>query len=241
MDNTAATKLLLWYASLFTLLFFANGLYNPLIAKCTALYWSIDLLTWIGLPGLALWHLNHRFQISPPALLRFLHFGKDLKIGWGHIPLLVILAAFIITVLRFTQLILHYSYAPDIFEPYFSYHEVLPTLPSRRETIIVYFALSAGILEEVVYRGLPYHLIDYLRNRPFLYVLSTSGIFSLLHWEQNIWGLVSTYIFGVIFATLYLKSQNIILPMILHAITNIFFFHSLTFAVIDYGFFYIFS
>jgi CAAX protease family protein len=94
-------------------------------------------------------------------------------------------------------------------------------LPVTREERRWYFivSLTAGICEEVVYRGF---LIHYLMGAPAmlhvgLAVVGSSLIFGLGHLYQGIRGMIGTTVLGLVFAILYLITGNLAIPILLHA------------------------
>jgi uncharacterized protein len=79
--------------------------------------------------------------------------------------------------------------------------------------------LSAGICEEIMYRGF---LLHYLHIAPFhlslLWALASSSlIFGIGHLYQGPAGAVSTVVVGALFGMMYLMTGNLILPIVVHA------------------------
>ena len=94
-------------------------------------------------------------------------------------------------------------------------------LPVTREERRWYFIVSitAGICEEVVYRGF---LIHYLMGAPAnpsvtLAVVISSLIFGIGHIYQGVRGAIGTAILGLVFAALFVITGNLALPILLHA------------------------
>jgi uncharacterized protein len=79
--------------------------------------------------------------------------------------------------------------------------------------------LTAGICEEVVYRGFLFH---YLHIAPFhlslMWALAVSTlIFGIGHLYQGAAGAASTVVAGALFGMMYLMTGNLILPIVVHA------------------------
>lgn len=98
-------------------------------------------------------------------------------------------------------------------------------LPSTREERRWWWlvCLSAGICEEILYRGFLLHYFHFL---PFhltwvVALLLSSMIFGVGHLYQGIAGGVQTVVLGFILGTLFLMTGNLLLPMIVHALLDL--------------------
>ncbi len=96
-----------------------------------------------------------------------------------------------------------------------SYAYLFPaTWTERRWWVLV--GLTAGICEEVLFRGF---LLHYLRGwMNFTLALAVAAlIFGLQHLYQGAKGVASTTVLGGLFGLLFLLSGSLLLPMALHA------------------------
>jgi len=95
-------------------------------------------------------------------------------------------------------------------------------LPHTRAELMWFSTLSitAGICEELLYRG---YLIWYLRSDcgVILALVLAAFAFGIGHAYQGIHGVVLTTIAGLILGGLYLATGFILLPMIVHALTDL--------------------
>ena len=87
----------------------------------------------------------------------------------------------------------------------------------RRWWILV--ALTAGICEEILFRGF---LLHYLHTSPWALSLTSalllsSAIFGLQHFYQKASGAITSAVAGVIFGLLFLLSGNLLFPIVFHA------------------------
>jgi membrane protease YdiL (CAAX protease family) len=87
----------------------------------------------------------------------------------------------------------------------------------------VFVAITAGICEEVVFRGFMLH---YLHVFPWtlnltLALLISSVIFGLNHLYQGAGGVAGTAIVGILFGLLFLLTGNLLLPIILHGVMDL--------------------
>lgn len=87
----------------------------------------------------------------------------------------------------------------------------------------VFIALTAGICEEVLFRGF---LLHYMHVFPWklsltLSLLVAAVIFGLQHLYQGLAGAASTVVVGLIFGLLFIFSGTLLLPIIFHAIMDL--------------------
>ena len=83
--------------------------------------------------------------------------------------------------------------------------------------------LTAGIGEEVIYRGF---LLHYLHVAPFhwswtLALAVSSVIFGIGHLYQGIAGGASTVVVGFLFGLMFLATGNLLLPIVVHAVMDL--------------------
>ena len=92
--------------------------------------------------------------------------------------------------------------------------------PGREFRHFCGLSITAGVVEETVYRGfLLWYLVQVLPLWAAL--LLSSAVFGLGHGYQGIGGAVRTGLAGLAFAGLYVLSGSIWLPMVGHAVLNI--------------------
>jgi uncharacterized protein len=99
-----------------------------------------------------------------------------------------------------------------------------PLLPeSRRERLwFVAVSVSAGICEEIVYRG---WLLAFLHGTcgldGSLLIVAAAALFGLGHVYQGVLGVVGTAYVGAVLAGLYVASGSLLLPIILHVLIDV--------------------
>jgi membrane protease YdiL (CAAX protease family) len=83
-------------------------------------------------------------------------------------------------------------------------------------------AISAGICEEVVFRGWP---LSILHGQVGLdgtaLVLVAAALFGLAHAYQRITGVILTAIAGAFFCVLYVKTGSLLVPIVLHILIDL--------------------
>jgi membrane protease YdiL (CAAX protease family) len=87
----------------------------------------------------------------------------------------------------------------------------------------VFICITAGVCEETLFRGF---LLHYLYVFPWTLNLTvalviSSAIFGLNHLYGGISGVVSSAVTGFLFGLLFLLTGNLLLPMVLHAVTDL--------------------
>jgi membrane protease YdiL (CAAX protease family) len=99
---------------------------------------------------------------------------------------------------------------------------ILPrTAEERRWFVLV--AITAGVCEEILYRGF---LIHYFRELPVSIgligaLILSSCVFGFAHLYQGVVGIVQTTVLGAIFGLIFIVTGSLLLPMILHALIDL--------------------
>lgn len=99
---------------------------------------------------------------------------------------------------------------------------ILPgTAEERRWFVLV--AITAGVCEELLYRGF---LIHYFRELPvhiglIAALILSACVFGMAHLYQGIVGIIQTAILGAIFGILFVATGSLLLPMVLHAVIDL--------------------
>ncbi len=99
---------------------------------------------------------------------------------------------------------------------------ILPVTGDER-TWFAIVSLTAGICEEVLYRGF---LIRYLSDSPWHIGLGTTVVissvaFGLAHGYQGLPGILATALLGALMAIIFLVTRSLWLPMALHAVVDL--------------------
>jgi membrane protease YdiL (CAAX protease family) len=184
-----------------------NGLYLPRVADEPLLYWSAELAQWIVLPSVCLIAL-HALAGVPPA-----RYG--LRSGGGNDRPQRILALSVPTAAVLWAV---YTGASTLFwelipvgPPSFGYENLVPAGTFMKAAVVLYFAATAGFVEEVTFRGLPLAACgpDPGTRAIAAYVLGSALLFSLIHWENGVPELLATFLYGVAAALLYLRLGNL--------------------------------
>ena len=97
------------------------------------------------------------------------------------------------------------------------YSDLLP-VTKREKKIWSYVSLTAGVTEEIIYRGFLLFAFSYLfpHLSIWLVIILSSLLFGLAHTYQGAAGVIKTTIVGIIFSCLYIGMGSIIPLIILH-------------------------
>jgi membrane protease YdiL (CAAX protease family) len=201
----------------------ANGWYLEAVYRYSApLFWTLDLLHFMVVPAVCCWLLWKNAGVAPSRyglgriatqrgalreLLAYAGVAVAFVAGYG---LLHNLAA---------------AFSPLLWSgSAFSYQRAIPAGGAVATATLLYLALSAGLSEELVYRGLPaLYLESRLAPSAFarVYPLASAAVFAAIHWEQGSQELFATFLFGLMAAWLYMKVRNLWPLVFAHALTDL--------------------
>jgi len=92
---------------------------------------------------------------------------------------------------------------------FFQYKSIVPESGILYFAVTIYLGLSAGLVEEFLFRGLLYRAFSGFRHSLALFLVILPILFSLVHWENGLAKLASTYIVGIFMAIAYLGLRNL--------------------------------
>ena len=206
-----SNKITLYSISIIFALGVVNGFYKePLFNISKYAFWAQDFIHFVLLPIVILLYLYKRCNLHPKQ------YGLIKPGKLYPLPELVgasLFTAFIlyITYISVYGVSLKVATSYGYIKPYFSYHSVIPegilNLP-----VVIYLALTAAVVEEIIFRGIPYKLIfenKQIRNKKSVYILITSFLFAVIHWESGYPNAISAFVFGLLAAWLYHVYKNL--------------------------------
>ena len=98
---------------------------------------------------------------------------------------------------------------------------LLPSGP-RERLLFAAVAISAGVCEEVVFRGwLLCTLHNVIGLNGTTLVLVAAACFGLVHFYQGATGMIVTAIAGILFTFLYVQSGSLLVPILLHILIDL--------------------
>jgi membrane protease YdiL (CAAX protease family) len=166
--------------------------------------------------------------------------GKDIGFAWpgihteplGRVATWIVL----IVVLLYTAALLYYAigyrFSTKIREQTdkamqehsekAGFSDILP-VTAREKKWWTFVSLTAGITEEIIYRG--FLLFAFSTLFPewsiWLVILASSALFGLAHTYQGMDGVVRTGLVGFGFALLYVATGSLLLPIVLHFLVDL--------------------
>jgi membrane protease YdiL (CAAX protease family) len=202
------TDAILLACATFVLPSIADGVYKELLFRISpGLFWFGDFCKFVLIPAVALVWLRARANVGPSGYgLRRRGRNESRALLLGTILLSTLLLGAVY------QIGLRYGWV--LFRPTpptFMYANAAPD-GWRHWPVVLYFALTAGFVEEVFARGLTLLYFEERFGRSFPhagYVIGTALVFGLFHWENGIHEILATFAFGLLAAALYLHLRNL--------------------------------
>jgi len=188
----------------FVLLGLVNSAWRSPDAK--VLFWLADLSQFVILPVAIVILLARKFKIGPPDY-GFTSIQKSGASAFNLITLawvtLLLFAAYELTS-RYLWLYGHFT-RPEVV-----YRHFIPSGVAR-PYVTVYFALTAALVEEMVYRGLFWRALAGLssRYRVGLYIIGSSMLFAAIHWENGWPEVIAAGVFGIGACVIYLRIHTL--------------------------------
>jgi len=107
---------------------------------------------------------------------------------------------------------------------YSTFQSVANNFP-KYSKYFLYILISAGFGEEILFRGFLFRQFNIIfpefKYKTALIIILSAILFSLPHLYQGLSGLIMTFIFGLIFAIVYVKSNyNLWITIILHGLVD---------------------
>ena len=124
-----------------------------------------------------------------------------------------------------SQLLAFNIFEKDFLDFAYIYNEKIPDDGFMRYSIIVYFSITAGFVEEFFYRGilkLSFSNIDYSKVS---YYLLSGFLFGIVHWHSGIYTVFPAFIVGIYAAIAYINIGSLWPLIIGHTLTDFVYFY----------------
>jgi membrane protease YdiL (CAAX protease family) len=183
-----------------------NGYVNASIAQWPAVYWSFEFACWIVVPILVLGTLYRSCGLRPS------HIGLNGTIFGRRSMGLVILTCVVLSPLTLwiykNSLNYFATFLPN--EGLFQYSSIVPPGGPVRTLVVIYLATTAGVVEEVFFRGLLYNVSAFLSSRVVpLFLIVSPLLFAAIHWESGPANTAAAYLVGLFAAAVYVVMRNL--------------------------------
>ena len=196
--------------------FLLNGFVTPAIYQNFVLYWLFDLTIWILIPVTVFTALDRH------ANLHLHEFGLNSRIAKiESVTAVALLSILIIPVLYVVYFLPFTLFSSDLIStPRFSYQQVLPESQLARVLVAGYFGVTAGLVEELLFKGLLFRLIKDLKAAHLIFVFTSSILFAAAHWESGATNLYAAFVYGFVTSLIYLGLKNLWPLVVGHAILD---------------------
>jgi Type II CAAX prenyl endopeptidase Rce1-like len=171
-------------------------------------FYLVDLLQWVATP-LLVW-----FLLLRPSGVMLKDFGLDFSPYRGKLlesSGRFAFVTFLLWIADFPVRHIAYRYLWQ-YAGTFGYGNAIPASLPWHGLVVVYFAITAGFIEEIVFRGLPWAYLSRTIRGPglnFWYITLTSLLFAAVHSEQGPHGVIAAFSYGIMTALLYTKLKNL--------------------------------
>ena len=92
---------------------------------------------------------------------------------------------------------------------------------------VIYLAVSAGIFEEIVYRGIAISQLKKISQNTLFLVASSTFLFVIIHWSNGMVTWIQAAIFGSFWAYSFIKTGRLLPIMIAHFLYNLCYIYGL--------------
>ena len=220
-----------------------DGFFMPELVRSTWAFVAYDIAKFIALPGAMLYYLRRRLLLGFTELC-FIGRGSEYR-GWELAVLTFWWAGFLYLVFLLGEPLvmiplglllapLHWALSllvelPELdlqFASHFGYNMALPDNAMLRVVVALFFSVTAGVVEEIFFRGLFRQMVSALLGPAAVktYIFGSALIFGLAHWEQGSVGLYRATAFGLAAAILYLKLGDLRPLILAHALIDLYIF-----------------
>ncbi|MGQ9843754.1 MAG: CPBP family intramembrane glutamic endopeptidase [Spirochaetota bacterium] len=193
-----------------------NDLYLPLVPKSAIkLNLVLDVLVYIGWQSTLLYVAYQAGWFSWGSLgINLKHAGQWFK---GIVLFACVFTAYTALTIALLYAKKHYGISVDSFW-YFSLPQWKPLYVFL---YVLYLSITAGIYEEIIYRGIAIHQIKTLTSNIFILVLSSTLLFVAIHWSMGPGTWIEAGLWGALWAYLYIETNSLLPIMIAHFLYDV--------------------
>lgn len=102
-----------------------------------------------------------------------------------------------------------------------AYYDYLRPRTAVEKRLFGFLSLSAGVLEEVLYRGYLISLLGDGLNNTWIAVVAAALLFGIGHLYQGLGGILKTFIIGILMGIIFVGTGSIINCILLHILIDI--------------------
>lgn len=198
-----------------------RGWVLPVFPVSTYGFWFFDSVSFVVVPAVL---IAYGVRHGVPLIEFFRYSPQDRPLSGGLFS----------TSILFTMLTCLVAFAANIvgntvsdFFPWaIDAHYFYDSRPSSSRfanfLIALYFSMTAGVAEELMFRGGGRIVWQYVTSSQcwFGYVISSSTLFGLMHWPHGVVAVIQSMVMGVFWSTMYIKINDIYPLIIAHAVLD---------------------
>lgn len=214
MDKHTHLKRNIFIFLLVTWPYFLNDFYLIVLTKdyiyLNAL-WIADVIFYTAIP------LTTLLILRKKNIFTFAEIGFTQRTPLLYVPLLVLLGLLVHIII--TSHLEIWLYAHNCFKTCNGYAFYPNGL--LKWLSIIYAALSAAFMEEIIFRGLLFKMLKSHIAKTWLILIIANLIFASIHWCLGSGKLISTFIMGIIISLVYLRKGRLSDAILTHLVINI--------------------
>lgn len=182
-----------------------------------AYFWMADVACFVFLPATLVAVL--KLPLRPGFAVG--HF-KSRTLATNEAVYLALLTLLGLWVLSKIGLVIGVSVArhyPDALPQVIDYVGHIPKTGGASVLVTVYFAITAGVVEEYVFRGLLASVCGhYFRRNSWVFVMASTLSFAAIHWGGGLANVVAAFIQGILLTVVYLRCGDLRIPLLAHTL-----------------------
>ncbi len=210
--------LLVWAVGLTFLAGFLNGFYDPYLSRYPLAYWLVDVGVHV-LPLVLMAAAVRAGQVSLNDL--GLRWTTDYKHGRLNLVVLLLTTPIVTPLIFLFSEIWGHRLVPLDWPFVLPSLDALPESRFWRGVLVYYLSISAGVVEELVFRSALLLILPRRCAVGIGYIVISAGLFGLIHWEQGPYALIAKGLFGAFMAVLYRGPRNIWPPIVSHTFIDL--------------------
>jgi len=193
-----------------------NDVYLPLVPKdATKLNLVLDVLVYIGWQSTLLYVAYEAGWFSWSSLgINLKHAGQWL---WGIVLFACVFAAYTGITIALLYAKKKYGITIESF-----WYFPLPKWSGVCVFLyVLYLSVTAGIYEEIIYRGIAIHQLRTLTSNTCILVLASTLLFVAIHWSMGPGTWIEAGLWGALWAYLYIKTHSLLPIMMAHFLYDV--------------------
>ncbi len=188
-----------------------NDCYLPLIPKdATKLNLILDIIIYIG------WQTSLLYVAYDAGWFTWERLGINVKQPkqwlWGVALFIAIFVAYAILTIALEYCKKHYGFTLASF-----WYFPLPRWrPLYVFLYVLYLSITAGIYEEIIYRGIAIHQLRLITSNKWILIIASTLLFVAIHWSMGLGTWLEAALWGALWAYLYIQTNSLLPIMVAH-------------------------